>query len=367
MTTTAPIPIPWRQRWRDIRLRYLPALIFVVVAIFFGVLWKKYAAAPTIVGQAEVVPGNISSSRPGMLAQLSVSRFQAVKAGEAIGQVLVTDPKILAASLAVVQAEIEQLRISLLPVADEQRLAMQYNEVRLHWMAQRAQLGVAKADLGVAISELHRTEELYKDKIISERAIELARAKQASLQSQVEELARSVEEQGRNIDKLQLTNGVSISTVSDAPLRAAIAVEESKLKLTEAEMSPVILRAAVDGVVDAILHRPGEAVTAGEPIVTISPASAVRIIGYLRPPVLVEPKVGSRVEVRTRGPGRPGGSAQIVELGIQFEPLPLALQIPVRLANTELGLPVAITVPPGLKIRPGELVDLTLAPRGPGN
>jgi hypothetical protein len=33
------------------------------------------------------------------------------------------------------------------------------------------------------------------------------------------------------------------------------------------------------------------------------------------------------------------------------------------MANTELGLPLSISVPPSLKIRPGELVDMKLVPK----
>jgi multidrug resistance efflux pump len=113
--------------------------------------------------------------------------------------------------------------------------------------------------------------------------------------------------------------------VSDDPLQAAIAVQESKLRLTEAEFNPITLRAAVDGMVDVIYHRVGEAVTVGEPIVGIAPFNAVRIIGYLRPPILEEPKLGGRVEVRTRGPHRQVGTAQIIEVGTQFEPSPAGL------------------------------------------
>jgi HlyD family secretion protein len=362
MNSTGPIPIPWRQRWRDVRQRFVPALLFIVLLLVLGQLWKKYASGATLVGQAEVVPANVSSYKPGMLAQLFVNRFQKVKAGDAIGQVLLTDPKILASSLAVIQAEIEALRVSQTPVAAEQRLAMEYSEVRLHWMAQRAELGVAKADLLVAEADFHRTEELFKDKIVSERAYDLAKAKQESLRSKVDELAGSVEDQGRRVGLLQPTNTTEIAKVSDQSLQTAIAVEESKLRLTEAELSPITLRAAVDGMVDVIYHRVGEAVTVGEPIVGIAPTDAVRIIGYLRPPLLEEPKLGARVEVRTRGPHRQVGAAHIMEVGTQFEPLPPALQIPVRLANTELGLPLSISVPSSLKIRPGELVDLTLLP-----
>jgi multidrug resistance efflux pump len=367
MISPAPIPIPWRERWRDARLRYIPALIFIAVVFVLALLWKDYAAAPTLVGQAEVVPANVSCYKAGMLAQLFVNRFQPVRAGDQIGQVLVTDPKILAASLAVSLAEIEALRASLTPVANQQRLAMEYGEMRLHWMSQRAQLGMARADLQAAEADFHRTEQLFKDKIVSERAYDLAKAKEGSLQNQVDELARSVEDQGRKMQQLQPTNTADISKVTDEPLRTAIAVQESKLRLTEAELNPITLRAAVDGMVDVIYHRVGEAVTVGEPIVGIAPSNAVRIVGYLRPPILQEPKVGARVEVRTRGPRRQAGAANIIEVGTQYEPLPPALQIPVRLANNELGLPLSIGMPPGLKIRPGELVDLRLVPTAVGS
>jgi multidrug resistance efflux pump len=362
MRSPAKIPIPWRERWRDMRLRFIPMLLFIGIVFTLAILWKDYASTPKLVGQAEVVPANVSSYKPGVLAQLTVDRFQKVKAGDAIGQVLVTDPKILSASLAVILAEIGELRASQEPVANQQRLAMENLEVHLHWMAQRAQLGIAKADLQVAEADLRRTEQLFKDKIVSERAYDLAKSKQARLEDDVKELTLSVEEQGRKIALLQPTNTVEITKVTDDALQAAVAVQESKLRLTEAELSPITLRSTVDGMVDVIFHRVGEAVTAGEPIVSIAPLNAVRIVGYLRPPILEEPKPGARVEVCTRGPRRAAGAAKIMEVGTQFEPLPLALQLPARLANTELGLPLSISIPSGLNIRPGELVDLTLLP-----
>jgi multidrug resistance efflux pump len=360
MTSPAPIPIPWRERWRSARLRFIPAVIFIAVVFFLALMWKEYASVPRLTGQAEVIAANVSCYKPGMLAQLFVNRFQKVKAGDPVGQVQVTDPKIFVASLAVIEADIDMLRAGLQPVAARQRLAMEYSDLRLDWMRQRAQLAMAKANLQLAEADFHRTEELYKDNIVSGRFYDQAKTTQERSQNEVEELTRLVEEQGRNLDQLQLTNTAEISKVTDDPLKAAIAVQDAKLRLKEAELNPIIVRAAVDGMVDVIYHRVGEAVTEGEPIVGIAPFNAVRIIGYLRPPILQEPKLGARVEVRTRGPRGQVGSAEIIEVGSQFEPLPPALQIPVRLTTTELGLPLSISVPPSLKIRPGELVDLKL-------
>jgi hypothetical protein len=73
-----------------------------------------------------------------------------------------------------------------------------------------------------------------------------------------------------------------------------------------------------------------------------------------------EPIVGSKVEVRSRGPRREVGLGSILEVGTQLEAITPALLGPIKFANAELGLPVSISLPANLRIRPGELVDLTL-------
>src|SRR5438105_3439466 len=134
------IPIPLSERWRDIRTRGIPLLMFVGALGAITLLWRSYVAAPSLVGQAEPMQSNVSSYKPGILAQLQVTRFQKVKADDPIGQVLVTDPKILASSLAVIEAEIDALRVGLRPLATQQKTAMDYSQLRLDWMRQRAQL-----------------------------------------------------------------------------------------------------------------------------------------------------------------------------------------------------------------------------------
>src|SRR5512141_1003255 len=123
----APIPIPLIQRWRHARLRVVPAIVFFSAVVAVAYLWKDYVAAPTLVGQAEPVLSNVTCYKAGVLAGLTVNRFQEVKAGDTIGQVLVTDPRVLASSLAVIQAEIQMPRIAMKPVVAQQRLAVSYD------------------------------------------------------------------------------------------------------------------------------------------------------------------------------------------------------------------------------------------------
>jgi hypothetical protein len=69
------------------------------------------------------------------------------------------------------------------------------------------------------------------------------------------------------------------------------------------------------------------------------------------------------VEVRSRGLPRVVGSAKITEVGTQLEAVPASLLGPMKMATTELGLPVEISLPRNLRIRAGELVDIVLLPK----
>jgi multidrug resistance efflux pump len=358
----APIPIPIEQRWRDLRLRVLPFVVFGVSVLAVILLWKGQVVPRAVVGQAEPVVANVTCYKPGVLAELAVSRFQRVKAGDVLGKVMIADPKVLASSLAVIQAEIQALQANMAPVMLQQRNAINYDQLRLDWMRQRTSLATARVNLDLAETEFHRTEELFKDKIIAERVYDQAKSARDRLQHEVASLTKLVEEGEASFNALQLTNGNEISKVSADPLRAAIAVQESKLHLTEAELSPITLISPIDGIVSTVFRRAGEAVTAGQPVLAVATLNPVRIVGYLRPPISAEPKSGMQVEVRTRGMPREVAVSKVVEIGTQMEPIPLALLGPMKMANNELGLPVDISLPPGLKVRAGELVDIILKP-----
>jgi multidrug resistance efflux pump len=361
----ARISIPLPLRLREARLRWLPPLVWILAIAVLALLWGEHVSSPTMVGQAEPVLANVSCHKPGVLTELRVNRFQKVKAGETVGQVMVTDPKILASSLAVIQAEIDMLRTGgMRPITDQQRTAISYDQLRLDWMRQRTQLATARVNLGLAETELQRMEELFKEKIVSQRMYEQSKAAWERLQQEVSELSKLVAEGEQSFQGLQFTNRTALSTISSDPLHAAIAVQESKLRLTELELSPVLLKAPIDGSVSSILHRPGEAVTAGQTILTVATFNPVRIVGYLRPPVVIEPKPGMDVRIRTRSLHRQVGLAKIIEVGSQLENVPQPLLGQVKLANAELGLPIDISMPSNLQIRAGELVDITLISKG---
>lgn len=354
-----PIPIPLTRRLRDARMRLLPAIVILSALAAITALWRNHVAAPTMVGQAQGDLATLCSPKSGMLTGLRVSQFQRVHAGELLALVMVADPKLLETSLAVIRAEIEALRAGSRPLAPQQRAAMDYVQLRLDWMKQRAALASAQVNLQLAEIELRRTEDLFQSKIATRQSFDEAKAHRDALQHEVDELRRLVAE-GEQSFKILQPGGADLAPVSDEPLRAAVAVLEARLRLTEVELSPLRLHSPIDGTVSMVHQHSGEAVTPGRPILEIAADTPSRIVGYLRQPVQTEPKPGARVRVRTRNAPRATGMAKVLHVGAHIESLPAALQHPTRLIGVELGLPVAISLPANLHLRPGELVDIVV-------
>jgi multidrug resistance efflux pump len=106
--------------------------------------------------------------------------------------------------------------------------------------------------------------------------------------------------------------------------------------------------------------RLGEAINAGDAIMTVSATNSTRIIGYLRQPIYREPAVGMEVEVRVRKLSQQKGLGRILSVGSQLQSINDALLPPTKLDVTERGLPILVSLPPELKVHPGEFVDLRI-------
>jgi multidrug resistance efflux pump len=370
MDRLPPIPIPASHLWREFRVRLAPVATFLAAATAVVFLWRENVAAPTLVGEVEAIRSNVSSPKAGKLSQLNVTRLQRVKAGEVIAQVITTDPQILESSLAVIQAEIQLLRVNMRPVLGQQRYALNYDHVRLDWMDQRVQLATAQVRLQLAETELHRAQDLFVEKIVSQQVLDTARSAKESLDAEVKERSILVTEQEQRLKQLSLSESAPSLPKDTNPedvLQASIRVQEQKLRLTEAELSPIRLTVPMDGTVSSIHHRSGEAVVAGETIVTLTALSSDRILSYVRQPLFLEPKIGMRVEVRPRSFKRGVGQAEIIQVGSQMEPISANLWPTPGTHVHEVGLPVLVSLPPAHKLLPGEIVDLRIFPMKAGD
>src|SRR5262245_52016125 len=104
------IPSPPAHRWREARVKVMPVLVFLVALTMVIVLWKDHVAAPTVVGEVEVIKADIKSEQIGTLADLHVKRFDVVTNGQLLANLVTTDDKALEASLAVIDADLKLMR-----------------------------------------------------------------------------------------------------------------------------------------------------------------------------------------------------------------------------------------------------------------
>ncbi len=349
-----PIPTPPAQMWRQLRLQYLPIIVFVLAVFAAAVIWTRWVAPPTLVAEAEAIRTEVRSAQAGQLMGLDVDLLSSVKAGQTIGRVVVTDRRLLDASLAVVRAEIEVLRAST-------DLAMEQS--RLDWMKRRVDLVGMQGELQQAQAALGRATELRRSNLVTEEEFEQARNARDTMVARIKAETELIGRIELGLKSLPSGENAAVPNATQS-LRASIQQKEAQLQLVEAQYSPMPLMAPIDGVVSLLYRRSGETVTAGEPILQISAVRAERIVGFLRPPLAFVPKAGTAVEVRTRTLRREIAEATIAQVGSQLEPISpsllAALRLPVTAISTEFGLRIHVTAPRGLTLRPGEQVDVII-------
>jgi multidrug resistance efflux pump len=358
------IPTPWRLHWREFRVKVFPVLVFGTVLTAAIRIWTEYVMPPTLVGQVESSQANVSSTRPGTLTQLQVTRFSVVHARDPIAQVIVTDPRILESSLAVIRAQVALLRAGIQPLLNQQRNELTYERLRLDWLNERVQLATARVKLQYAEAELARVGSLFggQTNIVSQMTYQIAVRDRDALLAETSERTNLVLELDKALQRLNLMDAALSPGRADETMRAAIAAQEEQLKLTEAQLRPVSLLAPIDGVVTMIYRHSGENIATGEPVLTIQSTQAERIIAYVHQPLMVDPQIGMRAELRSRSTKRAHAVGQVISVGAALETIPPALVNAFTGKSVELGLPIAISVPAGLRALPGELLDVRLLP-----
>ena len=361
------IPSPPGTVWREFRVRALPGIVFGIVLLLTLLCWRNYVGPSSMVGEAESIRASVAAPQAGRVLQLSVRSMERVSKGQVLGMLAPVDTRVLQANLAVIRARIELMKSS--PVAElrVENNRINYEHLRLNWLQHRVDLAVARSKLFFVEAEYKRSKELFNQSGAGAGLVS---------QSQLDQAKRNLDEVHAQIDaqsKLIEETDAAVAAIRPAPLpqgtgdepnalRAALAVEEKNLELTQAQFGPIPLIAPIDGIVSGVLHREGESVPAGEAVVTVSALTTEKIVAFIRQPLGFEPRVDQPVEVRSRSVGRKTGLGKILSVGTQLEPI-LGELLPPRGATgstgpLEYGLPILVSIPAGVKILPGEIVDL---------
>ena len=368
MSASNIIPTPPSVRWKEFRIRILPGIVFLLSLTAAAYIWKTFIFPGSLVGKIQGRQASVASYKAGWISKLYIQRFQDVTTGDPIAEISTADPRFVESSLDLVRTEIELIRAGMNPAANTQRNAINYDTLRLDWLRHRIDLATAKAEQQRTENEYQRMIKLHEDKLISDSQFEQAKAEMEIQKSAVTErtlISESMEKRIAELGYLESANNNPSNQI-----RLAIQAQEQRLKQLEAELSPIIIKAAISGKISMVYKWEGETVTPGDTIATISAQQSDRIIAYLRQPFHWQPETNMWVEVRTRGFTREGGLGRILAIGDQLQPINESLLPPTKYNVSEEGLPISISLPEPLKnrpgerpkVHPGEYVDLTILP-----
>ncbi|MSU49785.1 MAG: HlyD family efflux transporter periplasmic adaptor subunit [Opitutus sp.] len=358
-----PIPTPPAQRWREIRLFYLPRTLFVLAVLLVAWLWKDAVGPGAIVAEAEVVGADLRATQAGVISSLKRELHQAVRAGEIVGTVAAPNPQILVATVAVIRAEVAMLSASMSGLTDRQRIALDFEQMQLTSMGHRVERATLQGRLQQNDADLARAEPLFRAKLITEASFADLKITHESLVTQLNELNKLIARMEPIVRNMIAADPQGAALSVDSALTAAIKVQDAKLRLAEEQLSPVPLTAPIDGVVTLVLRRAGEAVVAGEPILRITAPKATRLSAYIRQPLTFDPKPGMAAEIRTRSIPPKVASTTITLVGTALETISPTVLAAMHLPTTptpETGLRVEFALPANFTLRPGEHVDLRM-------
>jgi multidrug resistance efflux pump len=355
MDPLPPIPTPPSQRWREFRIRVLPLITFTIVISMVVVLWRSYVMPASIVGMVQTNSVSITVAEPGLITDMFVKPFDEVTNGQPLCIVRPFSAELTRASIDKITADMNVLRGRL--AINDLRNSEAVAKLRLDMLEQNMLLASAKVRLADAKVVLDRKTKLLKDNIVPPAEFELAQTQHDVLSGEVTDRTRLVESWEQELNALKPLQTNDASNL-DKLIQAAIARQQDELNVL---YQPLDLRAPMDGQVGEIFHLAGQYIAHRQPILTINSTRSDRIIAYFRQPIVLRPQVGDQVIVRTRGNHRQQLSAQIIEIGAQLTPInPVMLPWSNSRRSVEMGLPVGISMPPELKLAPGELVELSL-------
>ena len=284
-------------------LAIVPAALAVFVVAF--VLFGGYTQRTRVVGQLVPTLGisHVTSRSSGTISEIRVVEGQQVARGDVLAvvnssQETLEDGDTLAAMDRNVEARRDSVRDSYR--SRRNQLESQREVARSRLAAGREELALVTQALAtteekvlVAQEMLGRYEQLVQTRYVSE--LQLQQQKSVYLQSVSERQAME-----RQLAGIRRSNRELEQTLLDHPARVAelVAAEQQELSTLEQEalgyaaQGQQVLKAAVAGEVGAILGLPGQAVRAGETVMSLVPVGSSleahlmvpsRAIGFVEP------------------------------------------------------------------------------------
>lgn len=367
----------WRRHLRDKG----PGVVFAASLLTVIWLWGRSGQSQHLLGEVEALKIAVAADSEGLIRDSPASSsglFDRVEKGQVLARL---DDRRVAARLLVLQTELARLRSETAAAtaraeqdeSDRQlefvlqttRVRFEIEQRRIALLERRLEVENEKFELQRCDERLAATEQLVAKRIEPRQRLTDERLRRDQIAARLAEseceltgASQRLDEALEAFDACQPPTATDVATLT-APLRDAIEVHEAKIREVQTEIDQLVVRAPVRGKIAAIHHWPGEYVKAGEPILSITPDDGRCVISYLRQELRVGVEVGDQVELRPWPSwGQTAIGSAVLEVGPQLEPLPPHHCRDPRVP--EWGLPLRIALPDGLRVRPGELLDVKL-------
>ena len=285
------IPSPPGTVWREFRVTVMPFIVFAAVLGLTAVTWRNYVGPSSLVGEVEAVRAPVAAPQAGRIVELGVRHMERVSKGQLLGRVVVADPKVLQANLALSKARIELIRMSPVPELRLGNNGISFENLRLRWLEQRLSLAIAKSDLTYYEAEFARAQKLFSELLISQASLDLARKNVEITRTKIDEQTKLLAEAEIAIRSVKPADPSPSVDGMPGSVKAAMDVEQRNLDLLEAQLAPLPLVCPIDGVVSVVHHRVNESVAAKKLKWYICDFPAQKLTG--KPGVVALPHLGA--------------------------------------------------------------------------
>lgn len=304
--------------------------------LFVFLLGCSPARSPVLQGYAEGDFVRVAAPYAGALTQLGVKRGEMVEAGT---------------SLYVLEQENEKAQRSEAEAglkSAKSRLAnLEKGKRPSELDALRAQRSEAEAALKLSRAQYKRDQDLVARNFISQQRLDETRSAVSRDESRVAEIVAQLKtaELGARVDEI-------------AAARAEVRAAQAAVAQAQWRLEQKSIKAPVAGLVQDTLYVVGEWVPAGSPVVSILPATNIKVRFFLPEQDLSRIKVGQDVKVGCDG--CPALRAQVSYIAPQAEYTPPVIYSVGSRAKLVYLAEARLAPADAVKLHPGQPLDITL-------
>ncbi|HUT29114.1 MAG TPA: HlyD family efflux transporter periplasmic adaptor subunit [Sedimentisphaerales bacterium] len=366
-----------------LRVHILSFLVWLAAVAGVVVLFRQRVARLEVVGLAQGQMHQVAATCTGRLKEVPVQLFDKVGQDQTVAVIdTILDDENLQTQLDTALAEVQHLQAELVStqeqllaeaanletdaVAAQRRFLVDVENARLRVLEIKSMLETDR----ISLEQLELDNKAARIQFISDQndavffELQQAKLRYNALVKKIEENERILTQAEQDLIQAKRRHDEfaqrqprhpSVDSALDV-IRKAVKVQEQRIEELLARRTPLVLKSPFDGVVSQIHHGQGEAVLAGDPILTVVETRPSEIIAYASGEQAGRVRDRMVVELITITEPPRIATSKVVNLGAKMELMPQQLW-----RNTNIpqwGRPVMIEVPPGLELVPGEVVGI---------